>query len=78
MKYTSTVSILFSEYNPGFSSAYAFARFFASLGSSVNYELRELNSDATTTIVLRMTEEPRDARKRAKAYAEENPGLYSF
>lgn len=43
-----------------------------------NYELRALNSDATTTIVLRMTEEPRDAKKRAKAYAEENPGLYSL
>lgn len=43
-----------------------------------NYELRELNSDATTTIVLRMTEEPREAKKRAKAYAEENPGLYSL
>ena len=43
-----------------------------------NYELRELNGDATTTIVLRMTEEPRDTKKRAKAYAEENPGLYSL
>lgn len=43
-----------------------------------NYELRELNRDATTTIVLRMTEEPRDAKRRAKAYAEENPGLYSL
>lgn len=43
-----------------------------------NYELRELNSDATTTIVLRMTEEPRDAKKRAKAYTEANPGLYSL
>lgn len=43
-----------------------------------NYELRALNSDATTTTVLRMTEEPGDAKKRAKAYAEENPGLYSL
>lgn len=43
-----------------------------------NYELRKLNSDETTTIVLRMTEEPRDAKKRAKAYTEENPGLYSL
>lgn len=43
-----------------------------------NYELRELNSNANTTIVLRMTEEPMDAKKRAKAYAEKNPGLYSL
>jgi hypothetical protein len=43
-----------------------------------NYELRKLNSDATTTIVLRMTEELTDAKKRAKAYIKENPGPYSL
>lgn len=43
-----------------------------------NYELRALNKDATTTIVLRMTEEPGDAKKYAKAYAKEHPGLYSL
>lgn len=43
-----------------------------------NYELRKLNSDATTTIVLRMTEELTDAKKRAKAYIKENPGQYSL
>lgn len=42
------------------------------------YELRDLNSNGTTTTVLRMTEEPRDAKKRAEAYAKENPGLYSL
>lgn len=43
-----------------------------------NYELRQLNNDATTTIVLRMTEKPKDAKRRAKAYAKEDPGLYSL
>lgn len=42
------------------------------------YELRDLNSNGVTTTVLRMTEEPRDAKKRAEEYAKENPGLYSL
>lgn len=28
--------------------------------------------------MLKMTEEPKDAKKRTKAYAKENPGLYAL
>ena len=43
-----------------------------------NYELKSLNDDDTITTVLKMTEEPKDAKQRAKSYANEHKGIYSL
>lgn len=42
------------------------------------YELRRWNDDETMTTVLKITEEPKDAKRRAKSYANENKGIYSL
>lgn len=42
------------------------------------YELRKWNDDDTITIVLKMNEEPKDAKQRAKRYANEHKGIYSL
>ena len=42
------------------------------------YELRSWNNDGTMTTVLKITSEPKDAKQRAKDYANRNPGLYSL
>lgn len=42
------------------------------------YELRKLNNDDSTTTVLKINAEPKDAKQRAKDYANRNPGLYSL
>lgn len=41
------------------------------------YELRRWNDDTITT-VLKMNEEPKDAKQRAKRYANEHKGIYSL
>ena len=43
-----------------------------------NYELRRLNDDDSVTTVLKLTEEPKYAKERAKDYAKRHPGLYSL
>lgn len=42
------------------------------------YELRRWNDDDTMTTVLKMNEEPKDAKQRAKSYTNEHKGLYSL
>lgn len=42
------------------------------------YELRRLNDDDSMTTVLKITEEPKYAKERAKDYANRHPGLYSL
>lgn len=42
------------------------------------YELRSWNDDDTMTTVLEMKEEPKDAKRRAKEYANEHEGIYSL
>ena len=42
------------------------------------YELRSWNDNDTMTTVLKMNEEPKYAKQRAKEYAKRNPGLYSL
>lgn len=42
------------------------------------YELRSWNDNDTMTTVLKMNEEPKDAKKRAKEYANRHPGIYSL
>ena len=42
------------------------------------YELRSWNDDGTITTVLKIAEEPKYAKQRAKEYAKRNPGLYSL
>lgn len=42
------------------------------------YELRSWNDDDTETTVLKMNEEPKDAKRRAKEYANEHEGIYSL
>lgn len=42
------------------------------------YELRAWNDDDTTTTVLKMNAEPKDAKQRANSYATEHPGIYSL
>ena len=40
------------------------------------YELRRLNNDDSITTVLKIETEPKYAKKRAKDYANQHPGLY--
>lgn len=42
------------------------------------YELREWKDDDTMTTVLKMNAEPKDAKQRAKSYANEHMGIYSL
>lgn len=42
------------------------------------YELRSLNRDNTVTTVLKLNEEPKDAKQKAKRYAREHKGIYSL
>lgn len=42
------------------------------------YELRRWNDDDTMNTVLRMNEEPKNAKQRAKSYANEHKGIYSL
>lgn len=42
------------------------------------YELRAWNDDDTTTTVLKLNAEPKDAKRRAKSYATEHLGIYSL
>jgi hypothetical protein len=43
-----------------------------------NYELKSLNDDGNTTTVLKLTTEPKDAKEKAKDYANQHPGLYTL
>jgi hypothetical protein len=42
------------------------------------YELRKLEKDDSLKTVLKITAEPKDAKRRAEEYATRNPGLYSL
>jgi hypothetical protein len=42
------------------------------------YELRKFNDDESLTTVLRITDEPKYVKQRAKEYANRNPGLYTL
>lgn len=42
------------------------------------YELRRLEKDDSLTTVLKLTGEPKNVKRKAKEYANRNPGLYSL
>nr|DAI92115.1 MAG TPA: hypothetical protein [Microviridae sp.] len=42
------------------------------------YELRSWNNDDTMTTVLKITDEPKNAKKRAREYANKHKGIYSL
>ncbi len=42
------------------------------------YELRKLNANDSITTVLRINDEPKNAKRRAKKYANEHKGIYSL
>ena len=42
------------------------------------YELRSWNDDDTMTTVLKIKDEPKNAKKRAREYANEHEGIYSL
>ncbi len=42
------------------------------------YELRAWKDDDTMTTVLKINAEPKDAKRRAKNYANEHKGIYSL
>jgi len=42
------------------------------------YELRKLNANDSITTVLRINDEPKKAKQRAKEYANKNEGIYSL
>lgn len=42
------------------------------------YEIQELDSNGRTHIIKQFTEEPKNAKRKLKEYAEENPGIYSL
>lgn len=42
------------------------------------YELRKLENNGTATTVEEFIKEPKDAKRKAKAYAKKNPGLYTL
>ena len=42
------------------------------------YELRKWNDDDSITTVLKINDEPKSAKKRAKEYANEHEGIYSL
>ena len=43
-----------------------------------SYELRKFEDDGSINTVLKMSAEPKDAKREAKSYAEQIPGLYSL
>lgn len=43
-----------------------------------NYELRALKANERVETVLRINAEPKDAKRRAKSYANEHKGIYSL
>lgn len=42
------------------------------------YELRELKEDNTITTVLKINDEPKNAKRKAREYANKNKGIYSL
>lgn len=42
------------------------------------YELKRWNNDDSVTTVLKINDEPKNAKKRAKEYAKEHKGIYSL
>lgn len=42
------------------------------------YELRAWKDDDTMTTVLKINAEPKDAKRRARNYANEHEGIYSL
>lgn len=42
------------------------------------YELRAWNDNDTMTTVLKINDEPKNAKRRAKEYANEHEGIYSL
>lgn len=42
------------------------------------YELRKWNNDDTMTTVLKINDAPKNAKKRAREYANEHKGIYSL
>lgn len=42
------------------------------------YELRRWNDDDTMTTVLKIKTEPKNAKKRAREYANDHKGIYSL
>lgn len=42
------------------------------------YELRAWNDDDTMTTVLKINDEPKNTKRRAKNYANEHKGIYSL
>lgn len=43
-----------------------------------SYELRSWNDDDSMTTVLKINDEPKNAKKRAKEYAKGHKGAYSL
>ena len=42
------------------------------------YELRAWKDDDTMTTILKINAEPKDAKRRARNYANEHEGIYSL
>lgn len=42
------------------------------------YELRKFEDNGSINTVLKISAEPKDAKREAKSYAEQIPGLYSL
>lgn len=42
------------------------------------YELRSWNNDDTMTTVLKINDTPKNAKKRAREYANDHKGIYSL
>ena len=42
------------------------------------YELRKWNDDDSITTVLKINDEPKNAKKRAREYGNEHKGIYSL
>ena len=42
------------------------------------YEIRKLEDDGSTRTIDKFVNEPKDAKKKAKSYAERHPGLYTL
>lgn len=42
------------------------------------YELRSWNDDDTATTVLKINDEPKNAKRQAKEYANEHEGIYTL
>ena len=42
------------------------------------YEVRKLEGDGSTRTINKFVDEPKDAKKKAKSYAERHPGFYAL